>query len=129
MPVWMPMLITIVVAVLAIAANAIINTTIKFAPDAASARQDLKRLGSRVLRYLLNVAMALSLAFNVLMPGPVTGVRVFVIALGVGAIVYALVTSQLIRVASIQHEMLKVMDQHLSLTASLADRTDRETQG
>jgi hypothetical protein len=78
---WIPIVVPIIIAVLTILANAMVNTTIKFAPDAASAKQELKRLGSTALRRLLDTALVVSLAYNAFSGGPVTGLRVFVIAL------------------------------------------------
>ena len=136
MPNWVPVLVTVVIAVLTIVVNAVVNTTIKFAPDAATARQELKRLGNKTLRRLLDAAMVASVIYNVAMPGPVTSVRVFTISLGVGALVYAVATSQMIRaldgvwkavhqLGESQHEIVKTMDRHLTFTERIADKADR----
>ena len=56
----LPVIATFIIAVLTVAANAIVSTTIRFAPDKRSATQDLKRLGGTVLRWFLNIAMAVN---------------------------------------------------------------------
>jgi hypothetical protein len=118
---WIPVIVTAVLAVLTVTANAIISTTIKFAPDSATVRAELKQIGTTVLRRLLDLAMVLSLVYAVVAPGPITGFRVFNIAIGVSALTFAYTASMIMRVLNGFEPLWKAVNQMGELQAEMSE--------
>jgi len=116
-----PVVVTAVLAVLTVTANAIISTTIKFAPDSATVRAELKQIGATVLRRLLDLSMVLSLAYAVFAPGPITGFRVFNIAIGVSALTFAYTASMIMRVLNGFEPLWKAVHQMGELQTQMSD--------
>jgi hypothetical protein len=87
MPPWVPIAASAAVAVLAIGVTAAINIRIKFAPDAATASREVRTLVLRIVQWLANGYLAISLALAVLSAQPVTRAAVFQIALSTTVLV------------------------------------------
>ena len=108
--------------------NATVAITIKFAPDAAVARKQLKGAALWALEWLINIALVANLLYNLLADGPVTRAIVFMIALNIGTILFVVLSKLLTRMLRIQGEMVAVslgmqetISSHLEVTDRLAD--------
>ena len=86
----MSLLITAVIAILTIAANATINIKIKFAPNAATASRELVALGLGIAGWVFNGLTMVGLVVAVASPAPVTRFVVFQIALSIAALLFSL---------------------------------------
>jgi hypothetical protein len=89
--------VTVTLAVGTIVANAVVNWTLKFTPDATVAKETLLTLGLQVLRWVLNIVLLCLLALAIVWPGPVTRVAVFEIVLLTTVLAFSLATGFVVR--------------------------------
>lgn len=115
-----------------IVVNAIVNTTIKFAPDAASARKELVALVLRLLAWLSTAYSAGWLLYFGFSDGPVTGASVVAAVVAGGNLLIAVTFRQILRVVDLvghvveshaksSEALFNVHAKHVELTRSLAE--------
>ncbi len=97
MPPWLPVVVAVLIAALSVTANAIISTTVKFAPDADTAGRELKRMASLVVSWLATIAVGVSLAYQVTRSGFATKIDVLLIAAQVAVLLFAAMVKLLLR--------------------------------
>jgi len=117
-----PVVITALIAVLTVTVNATVAFTVKFAPDAASAKKQLKSVALRALEWALNCAIVASLLHGLFASGPVTRAAVLQIAMGVGTILFIVTSKFLMRVLQLQGRMIDASKEHFAITKDLAQR-------
>jgi hypothetical protein len=88
---WVSILTSVVVPFLAVAVNAVINMTIRFAPDEATATRRLKDFALRIIQWILNAGLIAVLLREVISSEPLTRLAVFAIALQVGVLILIVV--------------------------------------
>ena len=125
----MSIVVTALIAALTIAANAVVNLKIKFAPDQATASRDLKSLGLRLLSLVLNVAIAVNLYIQVVSAEPLTRHVVFDIALGVAVLLFSVTTFFMNRLMSLVGDLTQVAAQHAKSTKELLSRLPTGGEG
>jgi len=92
MPPWLSIALPIVMPVLAVAAAAVINLKIRFAPSRDAAAQELKLLALRVGQWIFNLSAVGFIGYNLFLQvsssEPLTRAAVFAIAVGVAGLMF-----------------------------------------
>jgi len=111
---WLSTLVPAAIAVLTIVINAVVNTKIKFAPDAATASRDLRRSALRIAQWILNALVLLFLIQDLLSAEPLTRLVVLKIALEVTVLAFVLT-------ASLFHSTISLIARLNTIISALAD--------
>jgi hypothetical protein len=127
----MSVLVAVGLAVLTLVTNVVVGIKIKFAPDAATAAQDLKAIGLRVGFWLLGIISLLGIAWTVFnlnravtSTQPITRQTIFYIAFSVAAVFYSLSTWLLLFTNLVMYSNAMVMGKIATTMREYAQSTD-----